>query len=119
MKILNKKINKNKYTFINEGWSNSNGWGHRSVLFKNNYQIAENKIRYINRTWEQYEFQSCMQGCVYPLIENRKSELKERFKEEKNITKLTQKYEKEFNKYLKQDSELKELEKLYHSLQWR
>lgn len=119
MKILNKKINKNNYEFVNEGWCNSTGWGHRSVLFKNGHQISENKIKYLNRTWEQYEFQSCMYGCVYPLIEKRKSELKESFKEKKGITKLTQKYEKEYAKYLKQDDELKELNKLYKSLQWR
>ena len=114
MTIREFKINKNKYQFCNEGWSNSNGWGHRTILLRNGYQLGENKIRYYNRTWERYEFQSCMSGCVWTLKHEREEYLKNRFKEENNLTRLTKTHEKEYNKYLKQDELLKEYTKLYN-----
>ena len=116
MTIREIKVNGNKYQFCNEAWSNSNGWGHRTILLRNGYQLNENKVRYLNRTWERYEFQSCMQGCIYPLIEQRKAELKEQFKAYKNITRLSQKYAKEYEQFEKQDERLKEYTKLYKSL---
>ena len=57
-----------------------------------------------------------MSGCVYDLIFKRENELKDKFKREKNITRLTKKYEEEFKKYLENDLELKELVELKASL---
>lgn len=64
MNIKKFKINENEYTFVCEGWSNSRSWGHRVVLIKNMYTMCEAKIRYYNRTWENYEFQTCMLKAI-------------------------------------------------------
>ena len=112
MELVKKIINGNEYTFVNKTWETSNSWGHETTLFKRHYEIGHNKIRYYNRTWESYRYRTCMSGCVYELI----SELKEKFKKEKNITRLTKKYEEEFEKFLGNDLELTELKELKESL---
>lgn len=116
MELVKKNINNKEFTFVNKTWSNSSGWGHETTLFKNNIEIGHNKVRYYNRTWESYRYRTCMCGCVYELISKRENKLKEYFKNEKNITRLTKKYEEEFKKYLGNDLELKELYELYESL---
>lgn len=116
MEKITKIVNGNTYDFINEYWSTYNAWGHKTHLFKNNYEIATNRVRYYNRTWESYKYQSCMYGCVYQLIEERTKDLTYHFKEENNIKKLTKKWELEYNDYLNCDSELKELNKLMEEI---
>ena len=91
MELVKKNINGTEYTFANTTWSNSSGWGHETTLFKNNVEMNSRKVRYYNRTWECYEYQSCMLGCVSELIEQLLDELKNKFKEEKQITRLTKK----------------------------
>lgn len=116
MELVKKIINNNEYTFVNETWETSNSWGHKTTLFKRHYEIGHNKVRYYNRTWESYRYRTCMSGCVYELISKRENKLKEYFKREKDITRLTKKYEEEFKKYLENDLELKELTELKASL---
>lgn len=116
MELVKKIINDNEYTFVNRTWETSNSWGHETTLFKRHYEIAHNKVRYYNRTWESYRYKTCMSGCVYELISKRENKLKEYFKNEKNITRLTKKYEEEFKKYLENDKELTELIELKDSL---
>ena len=101
-------VNNNEYEFINEGWETSRSWGHESWLLKNGYEIGHNRVTYINRTWENYRFQTCMLGVLWQLINDRETELKEQFKENKNISRLTKKYDDEFKKYLDDDELLKE-----------
>lgn len=55
-----------QFQFVCESWSNSRAWGHKVKLYTgDNYTpIAEAKIRYHNRTWEAYQYQSCMLAAV-------------------------------------------------------
>ncbi len=64
MEIKKYEIGNVNYEFVCEGWSNSRGWGHEVHLFRDGWEIAENRIRYYNRTWENYRFQSCMLGAI-------------------------------------------------------
>ena len=64
MEIKKYEIGNVNYEFVCEGWSNSRGWGHEVHLFRNNWEIAKNRIRYYNRTWENYRFQTCMLGAI-------------------------------------------------------
>jgi hypothetical protein len=74
MEIKKFTVGSNEYSFVCEGWSNSNGWGHRVVLIKNMYTMCEAKIKYINRTWENYQYQSCMLKAI-SIVEENKQEL--------------------------------------------
>lgn len=62
-------INDNEYEFINDSFSNSRNWGHTTRLLKNGREISNQKSIYYNRTWESYQYQSCMKGSVYDLID--------------------------------------------------
>lgn len=116
MEKITKIVNNNTYEFINEYWETYNTWGHKTNLLKNNQEIATNKIRYYNRPWEAYTYQSCMKGCVNQLIDERISQLKYHFKEENNIKNLTKKWKLEYNDYLNCDRELKELKELLEEI---
>lgn len=71
MEIRTKKTKSgNIYKFVNEGWSNSNGWGHKTTIIRNSYDYEPHKVRYYNRTWEMYTFQTCMSGAVETIRED-------------------------------------------------
>jgi len=51
-----------------EVWNRgNNAWGHRAVCMYNGYQVAENKVRYYNRTWEAYQFDTVKGGLLTKL----------------------------------------------------
>ena len=52
-----KKIELNGITFEVYGqyYETRNSWGHYGYLLQNGQEIARNKIRYYNRTWEGYK----------------------------------------------------------------
>jgi hypothetical protein len=118
MQLVKKNIRGIEFTFVNKTWSNSSSWGHETTLFKNSFEMNSRRVRYYNRTWESYKYQTCMLGCVDELIEQKENELKDRFKEEKQITRLTKKFETQYENYKNENEELQILKALYKSLRW-
>ena len=53
------------YDFVCWYWETSNAWGHEVRLVKNTIELAKAKIRYYNRTWEAYTFQSTIGEAIY------------------------------------------------------
>ena len=72
-----KKVNEN-LTLGCEVYSNSQRWGHLVRLFFFSREIESNKVRYYNRTWERYQFESALSGLVSKLDRNKKLPLKDR-----------------------------------------
>ena len=106
-------INNNEYEFINEcGSRGSYGFYHYTELFKNGIRETTNRCNYINRTWENYQYQSVMLGAIYNLIEHRTELLKEIFKEVNGYKKLTKTRLEEFEKELAKDKQIEELKQL-------
>ena len=65
MEVLIKKCKSgNVYKFVNEYWETSYAWGHKTTIIRNGYDYEGHKVRYYNRTWECYEYQTCMSGAV-------------------------------------------------------
>jgi hypothetical protein len=54
------KINDNVYEFRCAYWETRGGWGHNVILSLNYDQLSEVDVRYYNRTWEMWEFQTAM-----------------------------------------------------------
>lgn len=54
-----------QYDFVCWYWETSNAWGHEVRLVKNTIELAKAKIRYYNRTWEAYTFQSAIGEAIY------------------------------------------------------
>lgn len=43
-----------------EGWSTRYSWGHRATILVDNQTEYQTSIRYYNRTWERYTFESVL-----------------------------------------------------------
>lgn len=90
--VITKTIsNGTKFEFVCESWSTSRAWGHRVKLYTGtNYApIADAKIRYYNRTWEAYQYQSCMRAAVGQARSEHEAVIIADYKEAHNIKRLT------------------------------
>ena len=57
------KINRN-IRIEAEYYETRNSWGHKAYLYVKNHLVGQNRVRYYNRTWERYTYQSIMQNFV-------------------------------------------------------
>lgn len=64
MEIRLKIVNGKRFEFVNEYWEKSYSWGHKSTLLIDGYEWASRTVRYYNRTWESYTYQSAMCGVL-------------------------------------------------------
>lgn len=78
----------NKIELVNDSWSTSNSWGHKTNVIINGCNYGEHKVRYYNRTWEMYAFQTCMSGAIREIMENKITRFIENYREENNITRF-------------------------------
>lgn len=85
MEIKRFKIGDTEFEFVCEGWETYRAWGHEVHLFKNGYEISSYRIRYYNRTWECYRFQSCMLCAVETAMDKIMSREIENYKYRNNI----------------------------------
>lgn len=119
MEIRTLKIGKDIWQLVNESWSTSRAWGHKTNLLKNGYEMAENKCRYYNRTWESYTYQTCMFGAIRTLRDEEENRFIENYKYENNIDRFKKGQKdlviKEFNK----TKIAKDLDKLYKAVELR
>lgn len=88
MEIRRKTINGNRWELVNEYWETSNSWGHKTTIIRNGYDYEPYKIRYYNRTWEAYTFQTCMSGAVSEIKERELNRYIENYKRENNVTRF-------------------------------
>ena len=78
-----------EYNIVNETWETSRAWGHKSTLVATWGEVESRKVRYYNRTWERYTYESCMSGLIETILEdNLKSYITE-YKEKNGISRLT------------------------------
>lgn len=88
--------------FVCESYNTRHGFAHKVKLFIDSNPIwnGENTTHYLNRTWERFRYETCMLGCISNILNWYRAELKDEFKIEKGISKLTKKYQDEFEDYL-------------------
>ena len=108
----------NAYTFVNETVNTRNGFAHISRLFIDGIQVSENKVNYLNRTWEQYRYQTAMMGAVHKLIKERKDDLERAFKHANGIKKMTESRRKELEDIWNKDEFLDEYYELYNAIRF-
>ena len=78
----------NKIELVNESWSTSNSWGHKTNVIINGYDYGTYKVTYCNRTWENYTFQSCMRGAIAKVMRYNITRYLENYKYTNNITRF-------------------------------
>lgn len=112
--IYNKVINGVKFTFVCESWTDRTSWGHEVTLYKNDtFKVDRAKIRYYNRTWERYIYQSAIKSVIYNAIEEIKAAAKVAFKNLHNYKVMTKKRAAEFSEYLTKDPDYKIYNELF------
>ena len=107
---------KHSYLFINRTSCHRYGFTHISNLLRDGIEIQEGRAHWVNRTWENYYYQSSMRNAVYRLIEIRRYHLENRFKEENGYKKLTAQRREVFEKYCQADPVLIEYNELMAQL---
>lgn len=112
--IYNKEINGVKFTFVCESWRTRTSWGHEVTLYKNNtFKVARTKIRYDNRTWESYLYQSAIKNVIIDVLEKIKAAAKKAFLTLHNYKVLTKKRAAAFLEFLNQDNTYNMYNELY------
>ena len=119
MEIRRKNINGNNWELVNEYWETSYSWGHKTTIIRNGFDYGTNKVRYYNRTWESYTYQTCMSGAIEKTKEEELQRFIDSYKYKNNITRFKrgekQKVIEDFN-----NTELgKELQELKNSVKYR
>ena len=77
------------YNIVNETWKTSRAWGHKSTLIAPWGEVESHKVRYQNRTWERYTYESCMSGLIETILEDNLKSYITQYKEKNGITRLT------------------------------
>jgi len=106
MELMKFNIKNNEYQFVNESFSNSRNWGHKTKLFKNGSEISDHKSIYYNRTWESYQYQSCMRGSVYTLIDIEFADIISKYKIAYNIKRMASTLKQELRDKFESHNEL-------------
>lgn len=119
MEIRRKNINGNNWELVNEYWETSYSWGHKTKIIRNGYDYGTHRVRYYNRTWESYTYQTCMLGAIETIKEKELQRFINDYKYKNNITRFRknekQKVIEDFN-----NTELgKELQELINSVKER
>lgn len=78
-----------EYNIVNEYWETSRAWGHKSTLVAPWGEVESHKVRYYNRTWERYTYESCMSGLINTILEDNLKSYITQYKEKNDITRLT------------------------------
>lgn len=96
------------YIFVNYTTYNYYGFREHSDLYINNRFLESNSIQYYNRSWQVYDYQCSMRGCINKLIESQKDYIKDNYKESNNIKRITKEKQKDLNKLYNNDRIIKE-----------
>ena len=96
----------NKIELVNESWSTSKNWGHKTNVIVNGYDYGTYKVRYCNRTWESYTFQSCMTGAIAKVMRYNITRYLENYKYTNNITRFKKGQKEELIAKYKESNDL-------------
>lgn len=101
--------NGREYNIVNEYWETSNSWGHKSTLIAPWGEVESHKVRYYNRTWERYTYESCMSGLINTILEDNLKSYITQYKEKNDITRLLADKKAEVIKEWEQKEYIKDL----------
>lgn len=104
--IYNRQIKGVNFKLVCDSWNTRSSWGHEVILYKNDIvKVGSIRIRYYNRTWENYQYQSAIKSVIYNAIQEIKAAAKKVFLTLHNYKILTKKRAAEFIEYLAKDLE--------------
>lgn len=98
--LKEKEINGRKYHLVAKSWRNSRGWGHECDLYIDGDLYNTVRIRYYNRTWEAYPYQSVMIKCLESYRNELLDRQDDRFREKFNVKRMTKKLRESYKAWL-------------------
>ena len=114
------RIKKTKFgttwKLVNETWETSNAWGHKTTIIRNLYSYKGYKVRYYNRTWEVYAYQTCMSSAVRNIYEEEKQLYINNYKIHNNIVRFKKGQKEEVIKLFEQTESAQELQELQEAI---
>ena len=119
MEIRTLKIGKRVWQLVNESWSNSNGWGHKTNVIRNGFDFGETKTKYLNRTWESYTYQSNMFKAVNNIKEDELNRFIESYKYKNNVDRFKKGEKEQVIKDFEKTEIARDLNKLYKAIETR
>lgn len=106
-----------EFKIVAYSYETSNSWGHKAFLVtNNNYTLNEYKIRYYNRTWECYQYQSVIKSVLNDYITQVINEYINDYKYTNNIKRLKHDQREELTRQAKQTPLVEKLETFYKEL---
>ena len=101
--------NGREYNIVNETWETSRAWGHKSTLIAPWGEVESRKVKYLNRTWERYTYESCMSGLINTILEDNLKSYITQYKEKNGISRLLADKKAEVIKEWEQKEYIKDL----------
>lgn len=98
-------INGDHIMFINRFRNTRNGFAHDTEFLYNGVCLVETTCHYINRTWENYAYQTVMLSAIHEAMEACKERCKRNFKALNGYSKMTATRNEEFEKMLSDSKE--------------
>lgn len=111
--------NGREYNIVNEYWETSRAWGHKSTLIAPWGEVESRKVKYQNRTWERYTYESCMSGLLSSILENDLKDYITREKENKGITRLSKEIRAELEQEWNNNSYTQDLKEIQERIKNR
>ena len=107
------------YNIVNEYWETSHAWGHKSTLVAPWGEVESRKVKYINRTWESYTYQTCMGGLLDTILENNQKSYITEYKEKNGISRLLADKKAEVIKEWEQKEYIQDLKEIQERIENR
>lgn len=102
------------YSIVADSWETSQAWGHKaSLVINNSFTASENKITYLNRTWESYQFQTVMKNILSEYADKLIQEDIVRYKTKHGIKRMSKEQKRDL---MKENKEVQGLLKYYKTL---
>lgn len=106
-----------EYEIVAYSYETSNSWGHKATLMHNGTRTLNNyKIRYYNRTWECYQYQSVIKAVISDYINYLIENFITDYKEHNNIKRLRADLKQSLIKDAKSMPIIQKLETFYGEL---
>lgn len=106
-----------EFKIVAYSYETSSSWGHKAELIRNNnYTLNTYKIRYYNRTWEKYEYQSVIKSVLNDYIDYLIKDYINDYKTQNNITRLKSQQREELIRQAKMTPLVEKLETFYKEL---
>lgn len=106
MKLVKFTANGREIELFCDSRNTRNGFAHDARLFVDNMPWGEGHCYYLNRTWESWTYQSvCIEACGN-VMASRKDWLKDNYKYENKISRITKKHREALDAIQSADPEL-------------